>query len=367
LESPEATELELPASGVTLAERLPTSPWKSVDSRPYWIYEPCMSASPGTLKAGTELFGYAITEVLGKGGMGTVYLAQQLSLNRQVALKVLSAQRSHNPEQVETFLNEARSAGRLNHPNLVLVHSVHADADKNLYAYSMEYVPGITLTGMIEKDGVVGRETALHITYQIAKALGHAHRNGLVHRDVKPNNILIARNMVAKLADLGLVRDQLEGVAGANSKRLSIVGTPEYSAPEQSRNPDRATPASDIYSLGACLYYMLHGRPPFQGDNVIDLIVRAATEPLKFDDSVSKDCGELLDMMLAKNPLDRFSNGTDVVIALDALAKGKPIPSPSGNMRNSDETHPDAAPISVPTTTTESARRRPRRRQRRYR
>lgn len=285
-----------------------------------------MALEPESLPSGTEIFGYHIKSTLGRGGMGTVYLAEQVSLNRQVALKVLSSKRSRNPQQVDSFLKEARNAGRLNHPNLVLVHAVHQDEQHGIFCYSMEYVPGTTLTKLVAEKGTLSRNTTLHIAYQVAKALGHAHSSGMVHRDVKPDNILVASNGLAKLADLGLVRDRLEGLATTSAKRLTLVGTPEFSALEQSRNPQRATPASDVYSLGACIYYMMTGQPPFGGETVIDLIVNSATEPLIIPEDFPSDVEALLDHMLAVNPKDRFSAGNDVVAALDALAQGRPIP-----------------------------------------
>ena len=192
---------------------------------------------------GIELFGYVIEKRLGKGGMGTVYLA-----------------RLKTPGAVEGFLREARNAAKLNHPNLAAVHDVHADESLGLYCYSMEYVEGVTAGKLVQTHGPLKRSQALHIIFQIAKALGHAHRNEIVHRDVKPDNILVTTNGTAKLLDLGLVRDRIEQ-QGDQQRILSIVGTPDFSAPEQHRNPKAAVAASDVYSLGATLYYLLTGRP----------------------------------------------------------------------------------------------------------
>jgi serine/threonine protein kinase len=249
----------------------------AVDNEPLGSYDQGVMGSEA-VQVGSEIFGYRLTDILGRGGMGTVYKAVQLSLKREVAVKVLHSSRIKNQAQVDKFLQEARAAGRLSHPNLVAVHDAHADPERGLYCYSMEWVAGNTLGRVLQERGPLPRPTALHILFQIAKALGHAHRNGLVHRDVKPDNILVTPQGAAKLADLGLVRDRLEGVAssGSGPRRLTIVGTPEYSAPEQSRNPAKASPASDCYSLGAVLYTMLLGKPPFSGDTVIDLIVRVA-------------------------------------------------------------------------------------------
>lgn len=302
------------------------------------------------LPPGTEIFGYEIERLLGRGGMGNVYLAKQKSLDRQVALKVLHPQRLRNPTSVDSFLREARAAAQLSHANLVAVHDVHADPERKLYCYSMEYVQGITASRLVQTQGVLKRSQALHLTYQMGKALGHAHRHGLVHRDIKPDNILVTQNGSAKLLDLGLVRDRFEQSAEAGARILSIVGTPEYSAPEQHRNPKQAVPASDVYSLGATLFFLFIGRPPFIGDTVIDLIVRVATEQISYPSGVPSDCRRLLDLMLAKRPADRLYDGDAVVEALKGLAEGRqPSLHPDGfneggttDLGESDEEFEDA-------------------------
>ncbi len=279
---------------------------------------------PSELASGTEVFGYVIDRLIGRGGMGNVYLAKQTSLDRQVALKVMHPQRLRAAGAAERFLGEARAAAKLNHPNLVAVHDVMADPERKLYAYSMEFVPGTTAAKLVMAQGTLKRAQALHLTFQVAKALAHAHKHGLTHRDVKPDNILIAQNGSAKLLDLGLVHDRIQGHGETTGSRvLSIVGTVEFSAPEQHRNPRQAVPASDVYSLGATLFYLLSGRPPYNGDTIIDLIVRVATEPLSYPAAIPSDCRRLLDLMLAKRPADRLADGDAVVEALKAIAEGR--------------------------------------------
>jgi serine/threonine-protein kinase len=275
------------------------------------------------LERGTVVLGYVIDRLLGQGGMGTVYLARQQSLNRPVALKILHPHLLRQPGAVDDFLREARASARLDHPHLVVCHDVQADPARSLYCYSMEYLQGRTVTEMMRADGVLRRATALHITYQIAGALAHAHRHLLVHRDVKPDNILVTGGSLAKLLDLGLVHDRVGAAAGsAGGRRLVVVGTPEFSAPEQSRNPQHATGASDVYALGATLYYMLTGSPPHGGDTVIDLIVRAATEPVAYPPTIPDDCRALLELMLVADPEMRLSDGAAVVAVLEGMAKG---------------------------------------------
>ncbi len=273
---------------------------------------------------GVEVFGYAIVKRLGKGGMGTVYLARQKSLDRLVAIKILHSNRLKTPGAIESFLREARNAAKLNHPNLAAVHDVHADEALGLYLYSMEYVAGSTAGKLVQAHGPLKRSQALHIVYQVAKALGHAHRTGIVHRDVKPDNILVTANGTAKLLDLGLVRDRIDNQGQGDQQRiLSIVGTPDFSAPEQHRNPKNAVAASDVYSLGATLYYLLSGRPPFIGETIIDLIVRASLDVVSYPSGIPSDCRKLLDLMLAKRPAERLYDGDAVVEALKSIAEGR--------------------------------------------
>ena len=274
---------------------------------------------------GTELFGYRIEGVLGRGGMGTVYKATQLSLQRTVAVKVLGGRFARSPQLANDFLREARATAKLTHQNLVMVHDVHADPPRNLYAYAMEYVPGVTLGKLVSDQGPLKRASALHIIYQIAQALAVAHRADLIHRDIKPDNILVTQNGLAKLLDLGLVRDRLEGqTARAPGRRLlTIVGTPDWSAPEQSRDPDEASTASDVFSLGATLFYAMTGQPPFNGTTVIDLIVNVCTQEVVYPATIPRDCQQLFALMLAKDPENRLSDGMALVRALEDVAKGK--------------------------------------------
>ncbi len=282
------------------------------------------------LAPGTTLFGYVIERVLGRGGMGTVYLAMQISLNRRVALKVLHQSRVKNPKAADDFFREAAAAARLNHPNLVGVHDLQADTQRGLYAFSMEYISGLTGVQLVAEQGVLPRAKALHLTFQIASALAYAHKQGFVHRDIKPENILIIDGKIAKLLDLGLAYNRLGSVGAttperhqSSGRKLSIVGTPDYSSPEQSRNPQNATAASDVWSLGATLYFLLTGETPFDGETVIDLIVSTAIDPLEYPPQVTADCRALLELMMAKDVGKRLANGEEVLTALQEIARNE--------------------------------------------
>ncbi len=274
-----------------------------------------------TLAQGTRVLGYTIGRVLGRGGMGTVYHAVQESLHREVALKVMRPALLRSPEAQQEFLKEARAAASLHHPNLVGVHAVLNEPEHGLCAYAMEYLPGQTAAELVTSHGPLPRAKALAITLQIAEALGYAHQKSLVHRDVKPGNILVASNGSAKLLDLGLVQARVD-VGTASGHKLLIVGTPDFCAPEQSRNPSRATPASDVFSLGCTLFFLLTGKPPFHGETVIDLIVRMAIEPLEYPDTIPADCRNLLELMLTKSSRKRLYDGMVVAGVLKAMARG---------------------------------------------
>lgn len=282
------------------------------------------------LAPGTTIFGYVIERVLGRGGMGTVYLAKQISLSRHVALKVLHPSRVKNPKAADDFFREAAAAARLNHPNLVGVHDLQADTQRGLYVFSMEYVAGLTGVQLIAEQGVLSRAQALHLIFQIASALAYAHKQGFVHRDIKPENILVIDGKIAKLLDLGLAYNRLGSVGPAtpdrhqsSGRKLSIVGTPDYSSPEQSRNPQKATAASDVWSLGATLYYLLTGETPFDGETIIDLIVSSAIDPLAYPAQVTTDCRSLLELMMAKDTANRLANGDEVLTALQQISRGE--------------------------------------------
>ena len=251
----------------------------------------------------TTLGGYKVIKQLGRGGMGAVYLARQSSLNREVALKVMAAQWARDPTFLARFTREAYAAAQLVHHNIVQIYDFGAENDLNYF--SMEYVDGQTLADLIKTDGMVPPEVAVSHILQAARGLKVAHDHGMIHRDVKPENLLINRYGIVKLADLGLVKvaggaivdspaadgdAPPAGTPASESNELQLplhvtrvsaaMGTPSYMAPEQARDAASVGPAADIYSLGCTLYALVTGRPPFQGKTALELITKHAVEPV---------------------------------------------------------------------------------------
>ncbi|MCO5172221.1 MAG: protein kinase [Planctomycetes bacterium] len=217
--------------------------------------------------------GYRVLRELGRGGMGVVYLAESLALRRQVALKVLTA--GGDVEAVERFQLEARAVARLKHPNVVGVHEVGRDGPR--WFLAMDLVDGESLRARVQRDGPLAPEDAARLLEPIARALHHAHCAGLLHRDVKPHNVLVARDGTPLLADFGLAKD-----VGADGVTVTgeVMGTPAYMAPEQAcADHARVDRRADVYALGATLYEALAGRPPFVGASAINVLRQVIEDP----------------------------------------------------------------------------------------
>jgi serine/threonine protein kinase len=207
---------------------------------------------------------YTLVELLGDGGMAEVYLAHDNSLDRRVALKVLRERYADDEEFVERFRREALNAAALNHPGIVQVYDRGRTEDGAFYM-AMEYVPGGTLKERMKAEGSLDPHEAADLASQVAEALAVAHERGIVHRDVKPQNVLLAASGEAKVSDFGIAR-------AASSETMTqtnaVLGTLAYMSPEQVRG-ERVGPASDLYSLGVLLYEMLTGELPYRGDDPI--------------------------------------------------------------------------------------------------
>ena len=272
-----------------------------------------------------QIPGYQIIEVVGSGAMATVYKARQMSLDRIVAIKVLPKRFSESPEYVERFYKEGKAAARLNHANIVQAFDVGEASGYHYFV--MEYVEGHTLFDEMAGGKVFQEEEALQVILQIARALKHAHSQGLIHRDVKPKNIMMASDGIAKLADMGLARVATDEEA-ARAEVGRAFGTPYYISPEQIRGELDIDFRSDIYSLGATLYHMITGRVPFQADTPAAVMHKHLKEPLAPPDHIntalSAGIGEVVEVMMAKDRRRRYATTTDLLMDLDAIAKGQP-------------------------------------------
>lgn len=255
---------------------------------------------------------YRIIDSIGRGGMGQVFKGEHMILGRIVAVKVLPRHKS-SPEAVENFLREIRAQARLDHPNLVRAYD--AGMDGSVVYLVTEYVPGVDMRKLIRQRGPMRMHAAASIISQVASALQHAHEQGLIHRDVKPGNILVTSDGLAKLLDLGLAGPL--GQEAINDPRYGrIVGTVDYLSPDHIREPHKPTPAWDIYSLGCTLYYAVTGKVPFPGGNTSDK-VRAHCElrpldPRRLNPELDAAFVDVMAEMMAKDPRERIPTAAEV-------------------------------------------------------
>jgi hypothetical protein len=267
--------------------------------------------------------GYKLLERRGQGGMGVVYRAVQKSLRREVAVKILAPKWAQHARFLQRFFREAKLAGELNHPNVV--SAIDVGESNGLHYYAMEYVDGWSVAEILKEDGPFEEGEALDIVLQVAKALEHAAEHHIVHRDVKPENILVTPDGVAKLADLGLSK-QLTSDCTITTEGKTL-GTPFYVSPELARGARDVDVRSDIYSLGATLYHMLTGEPPFVGDNPAAIMARHIAEdpvPVKRRRrDVSTAMSKLVEKMMQKDAAKRYQSAEELLRDLIAIRKGK--------------------------------------------
>jgi len=269
---------------------------------------------------------YTVLSEVARGGMGQVFRAEHAMMGREVAIKVLPRAKS-TPESEAAFRREMRMLGRLDHENLV--RAFDAGYDAMVYYLVTELVPGLDLKRQVIKHGPLDEVLAASVISQAARGLAYAHREGLVHRDVKPGNLLVMPDGRVKVLDLGLAGSQIE----EESSRLGrVVGTMDYIAPEQIRTPDDVGPSADIYALGCTLYFAVTGKVPFPGGTRREKMQRhlSATPAAvgKLAGHLSGDFCRVIEAMMVKDPAGRVSSAADVVELLRPWTPARPAPMP---------------------------------------
>ena len=270
---------------------------------------------------------YVITDFIGKGGMGDVFKGEHEMMGREVAIKVLTRQRS-TPEAEANFQREIRLQAKLDHPNLVRAHD--AGHDGNVYYLVVEYVPGTDLRRLVRTQGKLDLQQAATVIMQAAQGLHHAHSQGLIHRDVKPGNLLVTPEGHTKVSDLGLAGFMDEGQDDPRAGK--IVGTADYISPEVFQSPADVTFLSDIYSLGCTLYYAVTGKVPYPGGSTREKLERHCHDtpfhPQRFNESITEEFVEVIADMMEKDTSKRTQSAAEVATRLAVWAKGEgPQPS----------------------------------------
>ncbi|MCK6479173.1 MAG: protein kinase [Planctomycetes bacterium] len=265
---------------------------------------------------GKTIGGYLIQERVGRGGMGTVYRAEQISLKRTVALKVLSAKLLSDPVFVEKFVQEARAAGGLIHPNIVQV--IDVGSDRGIYYFSMEFMDHGSVGDIVAKDGPIPWARGLEILTDAAKGLIFAEKKGIIHRDIKPDNLMLTAEGTVKIGDLGLAKKADDGgVEGGQ-----IFGTPHFIAPEQAQGKP-IDHRADLYALGATFYRVLSGKTPFSGENVKEILVKQVREepvPLKkLVADLPDEMAAVIAKLMQKKPEDRYRSAQGLYDDLELI------------------------------------------------
>lgn len=273
--------------------------------------------------------GYEILEEMGRGGMGVVYKARQISLNRLVALKMIRDSALASPEQLNRFRTEAAAVARLDHPNIVQIHDLREHA--GLPYFALEFVPGGTLAERLRQGRPSPRQAVLWVE-PLARAVHYAHTQGIIHRDLKPGNILLTTDGMPKISDFGLAK-RMDSESGLTPS-TAVLGTPSYMAPEQASGRTKEIgPATDVYALGAILYECLTGKPPFEGETLLQTLDQVRFQepvpPTQVDPAIPPDLEAVCLRCLQKEPARRYPSAADLADDLKRFLDGKPLVLPA--------------------------------------
>jgi serine/threonine-protein kinase len=301
---------------------------------------------------GKELGGCRLVRRLGAGAIGVVYEAEQLSIGRRVAIKMLSSKAAGDPRVVQRFQRESKLCAQMQHSNVVSVYD--CGFERGVHYLVMEYVEGQTLAGMLDESERIPWAKASRLILQIARGLEHAHGMGIIHRDIKPANILVGTDGTAKLADLGLAK-QLEDEGGGGESPLGLtmqgvaLGSPAYMPPEQIRSAKDVTPVSDLYALGASFYQLVTGILPFDGKSAPEVMTKVLREEAKPVAEIAPDVppaiAAFIVRTLAKDPANRPQSASAFIVELED-AFTNPTKAPVASVRSGNPAGTTPKPLS---------------------
>ncbi len=279
----------------------------------------CVLADEEELKEGTVFGDFEVQKRIGRGGMGIVYRGRQLSLERPVAIKALKSSVATNESFIHRFTREAKTAAQIIHNNIVQIYYV--GQEDHTFFIAMEYVDGKSVRDLINEQNAIPESQAVDIILQASLGLKKAHKQNVLHRDIKPDNLILNKQGEVKVADFGLALDL--GESRVHAGPAKIEGSPHYLSPEQAMR-EEMTFASDIYSLGATLYHMVTGEPPFTGNSTAAIIAKHVTDyprsPREINAGLSKGVCQLIQKMMAKRPDERISTMDEVIGQLNVMA-----------------------------------------------
>ncbi|MFP6904606.1 MAG: serine/threonine-protein kinase, partial [Verrucomicrobiota bacterium] len=274
---------------------------------------------------GVVIGGFEIKKLIGKGGMGEVYLARQLTMDRDIALKILPAALTRDKSLVDRFLQEVRNSARLDHPNIVTAYE--AGEDDGVYFMAMAFVKGETLDHILKQRGFMQEADALELIGTVARALRAAwNEHQMIHRDIKPENIMIDHKGIPMVLDMGLSKSIHDQASLATSPD-TIMGSPNFMSPEQTQDSVNVDFRTDMYSLGTSLYNMLTGEVPFHGNSYLETLNKQATgqlkDPRNYNPDISESCLLFMERLLAKAPGDRFDTWDALIDGLDQVIRNE--------------------------------------------